>query len=103
MAADGVTGYGHRSSSITGPRNWLIAGNSIVNSGNNGIHVSGENIRILVNTIRNIAHYGIAVSDQKSPPDCSFNIVVFGNDVSAATQYAGFNWTTYYLLNFYPT
>src|SRR5690606_32933034 len=70
-----------------------IAYNTIWNSRNHGIHVSGNGFRIENNTIYNsglkTAASNISLADHKSPYDCSKNSTIKNNILSNCPSLGG--------------
>jgi len=79
---DGITGYNNTVGTVhnTGERHWNIARNSINNSGNHGVHVSGMTILIEGNSIANAQQtdlfLGVTLNSAQTEYECSENIYI---------------------------
>ena len=78
--ADGITAY-HNGHGFTYQDIW-VTGNTILRSGNHGIHLSGRDVHIERNVIRDPWAQGILVMDQYTPHDCASNVTVHDNTIS---------------------
>ena len=83
--ADGITCY-HNQMGTTDRNIWILE-NTIWNSRNHGIHVSGYGFHIKRNKIYNsglqTGGSNISVADHKTPKDCSGNIEIMDNNLSS--------------------
>ena len=78
FAADGITSYHEGLGTLS--RDILIKNNTIRDSKNHGMHVSGYGITITGNNISGSkGGANIYLGDQRMPPDCSADIWVTGN------------------------
>lgn len=84
---DGITGYNN--ATVSGPntegeRHWIIDGNWIVNSGNNGIHVSGMTMWVANNALQRIQQSDLFLGGTISPGtlyDCNEGVRLPNNRV----------------------
>lgn len=74
--SDGITGYHNL---IDADEDFTITGNTILNSQNHGIHVSGRWIDIRDNVVSGQQLSGIMVDDWRSPNEFSENVIVSNN------------------------
>jgi hypothetical protein len=75
--ADGITAYHN----LADDTRFVVVRNTITESGNHGIHVSGRDCRVEENTIYAPAAQGILLGDQYTPPDDCRGSVVRSNRV----------------------
>lgn len=78
--ADGITAY-HNGHGFTYQDIW-VTGNTILRSGNHGIHLSGRDVHVERNVVRDPWAQGILIMDQRVPHDCASNVTVHDNTIS---------------------
>lgn len=77
VTADCITGYHQNNAFIT------VTGNTCRDSGNHGIHITGDDISITGNVVENPTQSGIFLShSSETPPSQATRISVIGNSVS---------------------
>lgn len=59
----------------------VVSGNSCLNGSNNGIHISGRNLSITGNVVKNIATGGITVGSSAVPAPAAPNVTISGNSI----------------------
>ncbi|HBG28040.1 MAG: hypothetical protein A2Y10_17590 [Planctomycetes bacterium GWF2_41_51] len=85
--SDGVTAYHNLSADGGTGGPYTIRDNTIDDSGNHGIHVSGHDIKIEDNGVTDCDNRSIYVGDYKTPHECSYNITVTGNYVTESMKF----------------
>ncbi len=88
---DSIIGY-HNTGVVL--RNVLICNNTITDYMNHGIHISGERLILINNTIHSGWHNAIRLDDQRTPTEYVVDALVQGNTLGIGSQ-SNTSWRTY--------
>lgn len=77
--ADGITAYSNGNGFTY--QAIYVERNSISDSGNHGIHLSGRDLHVNDNTIDTVYAHGILIDDHRPPADCASNVFIERNTI----------------------